>query len=498
MSSTHLASIGKKAITVLAIGAVALLLVLMSLNVSMPLEGDQSLYFFGARQMSDGHVLYRDYWDLKPPGVYAFYWVAGSLFGYTAVGLHTLEMIWFTLVAVLAYRLCAIATGSARLALLGPLFTVGAYFNVATPWHLTQPDGLLTLPLTFAAWALVEPRFRDRPMLGWALTGAGAGLASMFVTSSALVVLAFVAAAAVVALRTAPAGARAGVRRAGGFLIGFGAILLIPIIWFASLGALGDYLWTMVTYPLSAQGEFSRDIPKLVRSVKWFLEAIVLLLPCALIGALATVRDFWSRDSRALVGLVMFAWFVGGLTTLLLQYHYSWQFHFIHFFVPVGVLMVMGLGEILRAAQTREGRVVAAALLIMALAFPMALLKKVVVRAGVDTQASLHEDSVKQGLAASSPDDSVYVLGDPRVLLAAGRAQPVKHNGWALEVLLPHQWKEFSDALRQSRPAYLYVSRTHPPLLAKRAPELGEWIAQEYSSIHTDDTEGTWYRRRDL
>ena len=162
----------------------------------MPLNGDQGLYFFGARLMSDGLVLYQDFWDIKPPGVYAFYWLAGTLFGFTATGLHILELIWLSLAATLAYRLCAIATNESRLAYLGPLFTVGAYYVAATPWHLTQPDGLVTLPLSFASWAITEPHLRHRrPVYAWILAGIGAGLSAMFVTASALVVVAFVLAA---------------------------------------------------------------------------------------------------------------------------------------------------------------------------------------------------------------------------------------------------------------------------------------------------------------
>jgi hypothetical protein len=500
MSFLRLARVNERWLTAALAFAVALLFVLMCLRLPMRLDGDQSLYFFGARQMSQGMVLYRDFWDIKPPGVYAFYWVAGTLFGYSAVGLHILELIWLSLAAVLIYRLCSIATGGSRLALLGPFFTVGAYFVAATPWHLTQPDGLLTLPLTFSAWAISEPRFRrGNPVLGWILAGVGAGFSAMFVTASALVVFAFVATAALVTMWTVSPDVRiSGAKRLGGFLLGLGAFLLIPVLWFASLGALADYVWTTVSYPVAAQAEFSRDIPKLVGSVRWFLEAVELLIPCALIGGLATLREARVRDSSALVGLLMCTWFVGGFAALLLQYHYSWQFHFNHFFVPAGIFTVIGLAEVVRVMRNRDGRVLSIALLILALGFPLLLVKKVLLKGDVDLSAQTYEDSVKRGLAAAASGDSLYVLGDPRVLFAAGHSQPVKENGWALEVLLPDQWKDFSESLRESRPVYIYVTRGYPELLARNAPELQDWISRDYVSIHTDDVDGTWYRRRDL
>ena len=76
------------------------------------------------------------------------------------------------------------------------------------------------------------------------------------------------------------------------------------------------------------------------------IASVIVLIPGALIGGLTTVREIWARDSRALVGLLMCAWFVGGFGALLLQYHYSWQFHFNHFFVPVGVLTAVLVGVV--------------------------------------------------------------------------------------------------------------------------------------------------------
>jgi len=485
----------------MAVTAIALLLALMGVHVSMPLEGDQALYFFGARQMSNGMVLYRDYWDIKGAGVYGFYWLAGTLFGYSAIGLHVLELIWFSLTALLAYRLCAISTENTRLACVGPLATVGAFFVAATPWHLTQPDGLVSLPLTFAAWAIAEPALQrgKSQLLSWILAGVGAGLATLFVTASILVAFAFVVAAVVFSWRVPATESKSGVVvRVGGFFLGMALVLMIPIAWFAKNGALREYLWTTWLYPLAAQTEFTRDVRELVGSVRWFVGSVFVLIPCALIGVLGTLRDLRARYPRAIVGLLMCVWLAAGFLALLVQYHYSWQFHFNHFFVPVGVLAIIGMPEIFRALASREGRLVALATLIVALGLPLLLLKKIIVGSSHPTAATTYEDSVKQGLGMATEDDSVYVLGDPRVMFAAGKGQPVKENGWVLEVLLSHQWKEFSAALRQSSPAYLHVMRGYPELLARNAPELWEWITSEYEPVHTDSVQGTWFRRRDL
>ena len=70
-------------------------------NLPMPLHGDAALYQLGAKAMADGGVLYRDFWDLKQPGIYLFHWFAGSLFGFTETGLHRLELLYMLAFSVL-------------------------------------------------------------------------------------------------------------------------------------------------------------------------------------------------------------------------------------------------------------------------------------------------------------------------------------------------------------------------------------------------------------
>src|SRR3954453_20943329 len=70
-------------------------LVVGLLGLAQPLSGDQGLFFVIARQLRDGDVLYRDVTDMKQPFIFLFYLVAGGLFGWTAVGVHFLELLWW-------------------------------------------------------------------------------------------------------------------------------------------------------------------------------------------------------------------------------------------------------------------------------------------------------------------------------------------------------------------------------------------------------------------
>jgi hypothetical protein len=50
------------------------------------LNGDQALFLSYARRFDEGWQLYVDLWDVKPPAVFAFYYLGGSLFGFTDRG----------------------------------------------------------------------------------------------------------------------------------------------------------------------------------------------------------------------------------------------------------------------------------------------------------------------------------------------------------------------------------------------------------------------------
>ena len=52
-------------------------------------------------------MLYRDFWDVKQPGIYLFYLVGGSVLGYSEVALHLFELAYqlaFAVVLIVTLR----------------------------------------------------------------------------------------------------------------------------------------------------------------------------------------------------------------------------------------------------------------------------------------------------------------------------------------------------------------------------------------------------------
>jgi len=466
-------------------------------HVSLPLGGDQSLYLYGAKELSDGAVLYKDFWDLKSPGVYFFYLLAGSIFSFSVAGLHIVEALWLGLAAWLALRLARGATTNGWIASLAPLLTIGALFIAATPWHLTQPDGLVILPIMVGAWALSAGAHTDDvPAWRFVLAGAGAALAGIFVTAMILVVLGMLATlVAFTWYRRGRMSSRTVRRCALGTVAGLSIPIGILFVVFLWQGGSQEIAWTMLSYPFAARAVFDYKLPMLAHSVLWFYGASVCLLPAIAVGAVVTLQRLLRKERTALPGLLMIAWLAFGGVAVLLQYHYSWEFHFNQFFVPMGVLAVIGVDEAVAQFRQNSARAVCCAVLLVTLTFPALAVKKLAALDSFSDPSPAFQSSVRAGMAGAVPQDSLFVFGDPRILLAAGRKQAVVHNGWALEVMIDQQWLSFSQSLRAAQPTWLYLHSSYRPLVQEKAPELSEWMSAEYSPTCTDKFDGTWMRR---
>lgn len=69
-------------------------------NLLQNFNGDQALFVVYAEQINHGALLYRDVWDLKQPGVFLFYLFAGKIFGFTEIGVHLFELLYWLVFSV--------------------------------------------------------------------------------------------------------------------------------------------------------------------------------------------------------------------------------------------------------------------------------------------------------------------------------------------------------------------------------------------------------------
>jgi hypothetical protein len=496
------------------------------LAAPLPFTGDQALFASGARQLAHGDVLYRDFWDVKQPGIYLFYLGGGQVFGYSEIALHLVEVGYQVLFATV---LIVTLPHTFRHRWIGPLvalFVVGTYYATVEPVELGQVESLVGLPLYLTVWCSIralggvplgtlqaaargQRRKRLRYQMLWLF---GSGLAG-----GAVVVLKLVVAPIVVAvwlltawevLRASP-GHRirsftsATVAVTAGFAIPVAAV----VTYLAVHGQLGTARWTYFSVAEQTTGIAGRPLSRLLEGgfnsgARWALP-----LALALVGLVTAARRGWDR-----LELRLMVWLVVGIPVFLVQHW--WIYTFLMFLTPVGIFAGYGLESIVDS-WSRWRRPVHA----VAIALALVLLVPVAVRVArnghdvarndfaltaqgrAQLQRELepnytHARESAAWLRRSDPHgDGVYVLGNPLDLYLADRRQSVAVNGWSPQQYPQSVWARLRTELVAARPDDLVVDETIDTIMRVRSPATLKLIGERYVRVGGAGPDG-WYRLR--
>jgi hypothetical protein len=487
------------------------ILVLGLLNVPFPFHGDQALYLQGAQAIHEGKVLYRDFWDLTNPGLFAYYLVGGTLFGFTEKGIPLFE-----LATLLAFSAILQVTQKGRyqspwISSSAPLFSIGAYYAMAGHWHLTRTELLIALPLYLAAWFASRETDSDRgAALGWAFSGAMGGIALLFKLFYAPILAGFWLSGLIHAARRGD-GAAGAVRRCLALAAGLSAVVVPFVLYFARHDSLTVTLRTLFVYPI----HIARDFPpppreRLVDGLAWFTSAVVPLLAPAVLGGYAALAR---RFDKLIWDLVL--WVVMGLALIVMQRMW-WQYHYLLILIPLGTLAALGVDLVwarLKQAgspfTTWRGGLAAlgaAGLLFLPLANTAArkaahlvrdefALTPIGRRAFQDTFNPSYP-RVRQEIAfldrPDCPHGEIFVFGDPLIYYLSGRRQAIASGGYSIHGYIPEQWSRLLLELKSARPNVIALSADYRPVIQERAPEVLAWIEAEYDTPETIDRY-TWF-----
>ena len=484
-----------------------------------PVTGDQALYQLGARAMRDGAVLYRDFWDLKQPGVYAFHYLAGRLLGFGEVGLHAFELaVMLGLALLLALGLRG-TYARPWLAYLVPITSVGAYYTAVGNWHLTQPAILASVPLFICLWCVTAPwRSRRGAAVAWVVAGLAGAVAMTIKMVVAPIVIAFAVAA--LALPAEPAAWRGRrLERVAAGLLGLCLVLGPAFAWFWSRGAHLELLSAHTSWrDAAASLQGAPPIRKLLGAGFWFT---VRFAPWLLLAAFTPLA--WRGPGPERMVLQAVLWLVVGFGTIVGERFAWWPFDFLLLAIPVGMLAVRGLDGVLASEEARRGwsprvqQCLAAGLTLLALVpglvrwkdlaaatatgyyrgDPFAVDEKVYQRARDAGYQQVWEETAFLRDTARSAPGPVYVFGDPVYVLLAGRPQATRLHGWAWELQPESMWRELQEALERERPPYIYVDRHHRTVIRERAPGLAAWLERDFVPDR-GSARGTWWVRRDV
>ncbi|MBC7909894.1 MAG: glycosyltransferase family 39 protein [Pyrinomonadaceae bacterium] len=491
------------------------------IHLPYPFDGDQALFTVGAEKMSRGAILYRDFWDLKQPGVFFFYLLGGRLFGFTEVGIHTLELLYQTAFAIVLLFTLKSYFESRAIAALVPLLTIGFYYGVTGSWHLTQVEGLVGFPLFLSLWFASEASRREGRGRAQRLflSGFMGGIVLLFKLLFLPLLLAFwMAAIADAVLRKRERIPAALLSIIAPALLGLLLPLAIVIGYFARHKTLGLLYYVCFEYPSSAIAALPGwRLGSLAQSLFWFAATFAPLTALVFVwasSAAASKRTELARMPLLFVNLAL--WLALGFCVILVQRLSWWDYHYMLLFVPIGILAAKGLDILWTQAKeakpslaSKKGRI--AASLSLALLFSPVLVSLTRKSLSLITHgfaygkerrllyqseiSGSYQTALSETEFLSQPDSlpgGIFVGGNPIYYHLSGRDQAIASNGWMLELFLLQQWAQLNEQLAQSPPTYIFIAREYAKLVPERSPQTTKLISDHYRVLRTSPA-GVWY-----
>ena len=491
----------------LAFGAIILIGLV---HLPYPFTGDQALFTIGALKISGGAVLYRDFWDLKQPGVYGFYLLGGTLFGFNEVGIHTLELLYMAIFSIVLMKTLGSYYLTPSMSSLVPLLTVGIYYGVSGQWHLTQLEALVAFPMFLSLWyALEGPSTGMRSSWRFFVSGVMAAVVLLF----KFMFLPVVAAFWLTAIVDVTAGKRQPlfstlVRIGAPVALGMTLPLLIVMGYFVSNNTAGLLYWTFFEYPAQLMRE-PPYINPVVNGLSWLIRQFAPLLALGSIGAYVSLTN---RKDR-LLGINLVLWLILGLAIILLQKFSRWEYHYLLLVTPLGILSVKALDVLwehmkpLGSSVPWRGRVVGFLALVLLFSPVLASLAEKSTNLARNGFALSREQRLQYQRNSSSayldaaaevsflsnpgtPSGDIYVFGDPIYYLLSGRNQAIALHGWGPELWLPSQSARLTAELSQACPPYIFNAMGN--LIAERSPATVRFIEENYD-IFRSSKRGVWY-----
>ncbi len=504
-----------------------LLVLLLCLIIGLPnlfetFSGDQALFTVYAQEISKGAVLYRDVWDVKQPGIFIFYLLAGKLFGFTEIGIHFFELLYFlTFAAILLLTLKDYFHNNLFL-LITPILTVGFYYSICESLHLTQTEGLVGVPIYLTMWASIK--YLDSYQRKWLfLSGLFGGCVILFKQIFLLIILCFwlttFIASFVKSRKESSGKSFFFLLLQTALLVALGMILpVLPVaIYIIRHNELDLFLYTTFVYPNQAIATLTENRTSfLITGLRWFLIKFVSLLFLTTLGTV--IYLFTSKETDKgfikkiifnlrqvnLITVNMVLWLVVGFVVVLLQRLSWWEYHYLLFVVPLGILTVKSIETIWeRIFENREffihsSRKVAFALLIAVLLVPSfyRTVRKIRDNSGnvvsfiktsqytpkgeTSSEYKRVKDEIAFLLEPNTRSGKIFVVGQPLFYYFSKRPPAISSNGWMPEFFLRKQWQQLNEEIVEKKPVFVFIDHYLFDLIKKESPDTITLIEARY------------------
>jgi hypothetical protein len=477
-----------------------------------PFVGDQALFLIGAEKLQAGGVLYRDFWDIKQPGVFTFFLLGGRMFGFSQVGEHVADLVWqiaFAFALVLGLR--ASFAPMRLVAAFAPIAVIGSYYAGSSCWHLLQVEELAGLPLFCSAWLMMEALRRSSKRL--ALVAGIVGGVALSLKLIFLIVLVGILAAVLLTVRAA---SRETQRL---MLLQFVLGVSVPIACIAGYSVLHATEATTfrttfvisieILYTPAMHAPAARLADSAMRFLLYF-RGIILL---GIIGLFTVDRT--SAPAKAWRAICV-TWVACDLVVIAIQISSWWQYHFLLLIPPVGILATFGLGFLIRNGMRSYPAAFASLAIggiVSYVAVPLpqgaiGTILRVAAERPFESERALERyrlatnSEYADAFADSShlrnraPGTTVYVFGDPLIYVDSNTAQAIAMNSWAIQLFTPALWKQTVAELSRTKPDFVFVfDRFADHLRTNDGGAAMNLLSRDYAPTqHTRD--GEWFVRR--
>lgn len=485
--------------------------VIVSIVLWTPEFGDQALFRLGADEILHGGILYRDFWDIKQPGIYLWY-TLGAIVGLDGLGVRVLEMVALLVMAGVSRHLARTWNLSPVIQAVCPLLVVVPYVLRLSISGVGQIEGLVNVFL-LAQYALGLAAARRNRSILWLVSGLLGGTTLVFKTLLAPIVLVIFLGALFSRTghdpaATGPPAWRTCIVWAAGLAVPIAAVFL----YFAATGNAGLlYVTTFLLPPEVAQLPDTRPPGSFIRSVLSTGTFVTVTAVLAVPAVVALFRRGYRRRTAAGREVTLILWTL--LATLLTFVQTPTGYRRLLLAVPIGLLAAIGAEwwrDWAALSRLRLGLFAAMSLVLALplLVFPARLLPaaasegfslSVDARRAIAQHLSEQQRKVDQIVANRPPqlgaDDSVYVFSDPQIYLDLGARQAIEMNGWSPDQATPEMWTETLRELERSRPRFIYVENSFLSYLSRSKPEILTFLDRQYSRIPSPgDPNGTWWQ----
>lgn len=488
------------------------------------------MFLVYSKAINNGAILYKDVWDIKQPGIFVFYLVAGNLFGFTEIGIHLLEIIyWLVFSLLLIFGLRSYFTNP-LFAALTPLFTIGVYYSVSGSVHLTQAESLAGFPLFASLWFC--RKFLERPDKKSLLffSGLFGGIVLTFKLMFIAILFAFWFCLFVYCYFLFSK------KEAKRVPVSFGLIflgLLTPtapvIFYFASNDALGDLWYTTFVYPFNAAAtvtEMEDRNQVLINGLVWFFKSYFPVISLTLILLFLNIKSLFNawlphkekfvlrRENFLFSGL--FIWILSGFAVILVQRLSWWEYHYSLLMIPLGILAVKCVEKLIKEIKTgvRSSRQTRAYLLLTVMVTLLfipterRLANKIrqfsrneQIKIGnrqfeVTGDASADYKSISadtEFLTKENPKAAIFVVSNPLYYYLSDSPPVFASNGAMSDMFTDFEWERLNREMSEKLPEYIFIETRLIQPIGKRNPSFINTLNKNYSIYSTGDR-GSFYK----